>query len=105
MGLTVCPVAVIAAAVESAWELLSKPELRNKWWHAHTVRVVRDGKASPGQVIYLKKPVGRHGMLKVDAVDPEKYQIQWVLSRLGVTNDQTTTCTALDDASCRVQFG
>ena len=105
MGLTVCPVAVVAAPVETVWELLSEPTLRDEWWHAHTVRVVPEGKASAGQVIYLKNPLGRHGTLKIETVDPEKHQIHWVLSGLGVTNDQTTTCTAIDAVSCRVQYG
>jgi hypothetical protein len=33
---------------------------------------VPDGKkASPGQVIYLKNPLGQPGTLKVDSVDPK----------------------------------
>ncbi len=105
MALTICPAAVVAAPVETVWELLSDPVLRDTWWHAHTERVVPEGKASAGQVIYLKNAVGRHGTLTVQTVDPEKHQIHWVLNGLGVTNDQTTTCTALDAVSCRVQFG
>ena len=105
MGFTVCPVAVIADPVETVSELLSDPANRDEWWHAHTVRVVPEGKASAGQVIYLKNPLGRHGTLKIETVDPEKHQIHWVLSGLGVTNDQTTTCTAIDAVSCRVQYG
>jgi hypothetical protein len=91
--------------VEVVWELISDPVLRDTWWRARTERVVPEGKASPGQVIYLTNPLRRHGTLKVERVDSEKHQIHWVLSGLGVTNDQTTTCTALDAASCRVQFG
>ena len=105
MDLTVCPAAVVAAPVETVWELISDPVLRDTWWRARTERVVPEGKASAGQVIYLTNPLGRHGTLKVERVDPEKHQIHWVLSGLGVTNDQTTTCTALDAVSCRVQFG
>ncbi len=105
MDLTVCPAAVIAAPVETVWELLTDPALRDTWWNARTERVVPDGKAAPGQVIYLKNRLGRHGTLTVEAVNPQKHQIHWVLSGLGVTNDQTTTCTALDAVSCRVQFG
>ena len=105
MSVIFCPVATVAAPVESVWELLLEPTLRDEWWDAHTVRVVPEGKASPGQVIYLKNPVGRHGTLKVETVDPEKHQIHWVLSGMGVTNDQTTTCTAIDAVSCRVQYG
>ena len=53
MSLTVCPVAVVAAPVESVWELLTEPALRDEWWDARTARVLPEGKASPGQVIYL----------------------------------------------------
>ena len=108
MGLTVCPVAVIAAPVETVWELLSEPTLRDEWWDARTVRVVPEGKASPGQVIYLKTlPWGRQwdGTLRIEMVDPAKHQIHWVLNGFGVVNDQTTTCTAVDAVSCRVQYG
>ena len=108
MNLTVCPAAVVAAPVEDVWELLTDPLLRDEWWDTHTERVVPEGKASPGQVIYLKEPLlGRqlHATLKVEMVDPDRHQIQWVLSGFGFTNHQTTTCTALDAVSCRVQYG
>ncbi len=105
MSISVCPAAVVAAPVEVVWEMLSEPALRDEWWDARTERVVPEGKASAGQVIYLKNALGRHGTLKIETVDPQKHQIHWVLSGLGVTNDQTTTCAALDPVSCRVQFG
>ena len=105
MSLTVCPVAFIASPVETVWELISDPVLRDTWWHARTERVVPEGKASAGQVIYLKNPLGRRGTLTVETVDPAKHQIHWVLRGLGVTNDQTTTCAPLDAVSCRVQYG
>jgi hypothetical protein len=109
MGLSVCPVAMVAAPVESVWELLTEPTLRDEWWDARTARVVPEGKAAPGQVIYLKPPLplGRRleGTLTVKMVDPEKHQIQWRLRGFGVINQQTTTCTAIDAVSCRVQYG
>ena len=67
MSITICPTGVVAAPVETVWELLSDPVLRDTWWHARTERVVPEGKASAGQVIYLKNPLGRHGTLKVEA--------------------------------------
>jgi hypothetical protein len=109
MGFTVCPVAVIAAPVESVWELLTEPTLRDEWWDARTARVAPEGPAAPGQVIYLKPPLplGRKwdGTLTVEQVDHDKHQIQWQLRGFGVINHQTTTCTALDAVSCRVQYG
>ena len=79
MSFTVCPVAVVAAPVESVWELLSEPALRDEWWDARTERVVPEGKASPGQVIYLKTlPSVRQWetTLRIERVDPEMHQIQ-----------------------------
>ena len=86
MGLTVCPAAVVAAPVESVWELLSEPTLYDVWWDARTERIVPEGKAAPGQ--------------------PDKHQIQLhVTLPPGTVNETTITCTAIDTASCRVQFG
>ena len=108
MSVTFCPAATVAAPVERVWELLTDPALRDEWWDARTERLVPEGKASPGQVIYLKTlPWGQQWdrTLRVERVDPEKHQIHWVLNGSGVINDQTTTCTAIDTVSCRVQFG
>jgi uncharacterized protein YndB with AHSA1/START domain len=108
MGLTVCPVAVIAAPVETVWQLLSEPRLRDEWWDTRTERVVPEGNASPGQVIYLKNSVmgiQLLGTLTVESVDPAKHRIQWTLRTPGIINHQTTVCTALEGASCQVQYG
>jgi|SRR5215472_8090717 len=112
MSLTICPAAVVAAPVESVWELLWEPTLRDEWWDVRTERIVPEGKASPGQVLYLTtSALGRkwYATLRIERVDPEKHQIQWDLTMplLGVSviNHQTTTCTAIDAVSCRVQYG
>jgi len=72
-------------------------------------RIVPEGKASPGQVLSAKtSALGRKWdvTLKVEAVNPEKHQIQLhVTLPLGIVNDATITCTAIDAASCRVQYG
>jgi hypothetical protein len=54
MGFTLCPVAVVAAPVDSVWQLLSEPLLYDVWWDARTERIVPEGKASPGQVLFAK---------------------------------------------------
>ncbi len=109
MGLTVCPAAVVAAPVESVWELLSEPTLYDIWWDARTERIVPEGKAAPGQMLYAQASgLGRTWdvTLKVEMVKPEKHQIQlYVTLPLGTINDTTITCTAIDATSCRVQFG
>lgn len=109
MGITLCPAAIVAAPVESVWDLLSEPTLYNEWWDARMERIVPEGKASPGQMLYAKTSAfGREWevTLKVERVNPEKHQIQLhVMLPLGIINDPTLTCTAIDAASCRVSFG
>ena len=109
MGFTLCPAAVVAAPVESVWELLSEPTLYDVWWDARTERIVPEGKASPGQVLYAKtSALGRKWdvTLRVEMVNPEKRQIQLhVTLPLGIVNHATITCTAIDTTSCRVQYG
>ena len=77
MSFTVCPAAVVAAPIESVWELLSEPTLRDEWWDARTRRVVPEGKASPGQVIYLKTfPLVRKwdATISVERLDHEEHE-------------------------------
>lgn len=109
MGFTLCPAAVVAAPVESVWELLSEPTLYDEWWDARMERIVPEGKASPGQVLSAKTSgLGRKWdvTLRVEMVNPEKPQIQMHIALpLGIVNHETITCAALDTASCRVQFG
>lgn len=109
MGLTLCPAAVVAASVESVWELLAEPTLYDAWWDARTERIVPPGQATPGQILYAKTSgLGRQWdvTLRVATVNPEKHQIQLhVTLPLGIVNHATITCTAIDTVSCRVQFG
>ena len=109
MGLTVCPTAVVATPVENVWELLSEPAHYDEWWDAHTERIVPEGKAAPGQVVYAKtSAIGKTWdvTLTVKMVDPEKHRVQIDAALpLGTINHATITCTAIDAASCRVQFG
>lgn len=109
MAVTVCPVAVVAAPVESVWELLSEPTLYDEWWDMRTERIVPEGKASPGQVLYgHTSGLGRTWdvSIKVEMVDTEKHRVQFLASLpLGTTNHATITGTPVDTTSCRVQFG
>jgi uncharacterized protein YndB with AHSA1/START domain len=109
MGFTICPAAVVAAPVESVWELLSEPALYDEWWDACTERIVPEGKAVPGQMLYAKtSALGRKWdvSLRVERVNPEKHQIQlYITLPLGSVNHATITSTAIDPTSCRVQFG
>ena len=109
MSINVCPTAVVAAPVERVWELITEPARRDEWWDAHTVRVMPEGSAAAGQVVYLKSPtLGRQvdGTLRIEKVDPVKHQILWHLAGpLGIVVHQTTTCSALEAGSCYVQYG
>jgi hypothetical protein len=109
MGFTICPVAVVAAPVESVWELLWEPTLYDEWWDARTQRIMPEGKASPGQVLSAQtSALGRKWdvTLRVEMVNPEKHQIPLHITLpLGLVNDATIACTALDPSSCRVQYG
>ncbi|HEX8995448.1 MAG TPA: SRPBCC family protein [Ktedonobacterales bacterium] len=109
MGLSVCPAATVAAPVERVWELLSEPTLYDEWWDARTERITPEGKAAPGQMLYAKtSALGRQWdvTLRVEAVNPEKHQIQLNIGLpLGSVNHATITCHALDAATSRVQFG
>jgi hypothetical protein len=109
MGITICPVTMVAAPVASVWELLAEPTLYDVWWDARTQRIVPEGNAAPGQVIYAhasgfgrKWPV----TLRVERIDPVQHQLQLqVALPLGLVNHATITCTPIDATSCRLQFG
>lgn len=109
MGFNVCPAAVVAAPVESVWELVSDLMLYDEWWDARTERIVPEGQASPGQMLYAKTSgLGRvwDVTLRVEVVKPEKHQIQMHITLpLGVVNQETLSCVAIDATSCRLQFG
>ncbi len=108
MSISVCPAAVVAAPAECVWELLWEPKLYDDWWDAHTERIVPEGNAAPGQVLYLAtRSWGKKWVmtLKIEMVNPEKHQIQFLGDLLGGVSHNTITCTALDAVSCRVQYG
>ena len=109
MGITVCPMDVVNAPVESVWELLSDPLLYGTWTDAQPVRIAPEGPATPGQMVYATtRGLGRtwNVTLKVEMVNAERHQITLFSQLLlGIANHATITCTALDATTCRVQFG
>src|SRR5947208_870511 len=108
-GITICPSAVVAAPVESVWELLTEPTLIGEWSDMRTERIVPEGKAAPGQVLYgTTCGLGKTWdvTITVEKINPEKHQVQILATLpLGVVNHATITCTPIDAASCRVQYG
>jgi len=109
MGFSICPTASIAAPVECVWDLLSDPTLYDTWWDARTERIVPEGKATPGQMVYATSSAfGRkwHVTLRVDGVNPEKHQIQLHITLpFGTINDATISATPINSTSSRLQFG
>jgi hypothetical protein len=119
MSVNICPAAVVAAPLESVWEILSDTKLYEEWWEARAERIVPEGEAVPGQIIYLETAgLGRKWAmtLRIETVNPEKHQILFHGELLGSISHNVITCTAIDDASsagaafagaasCRVQYG
>ena len=109
MGLSICPAATVAAPIEDVWELLSQPTRYDEWWDAHTERIVPEGPATPGQVVYAKtREFGRdwHVSFVVKEVNPDRHQIALDMTLpLGIVNHETISCTPIDATSCRVQYG
>ena len=109
MTINVCPAANVAAPAEIVWELLSEPKLYDIWWSAHTRRIVPEGPAAPGQVVYgqVVVPGKRWDVtLTVETVDPERHRVQLLVTLpLGLVNHATITCAPIDASTSRLQFG
>ncbi len=94
--------------MESVWDILSDTTCYEEWWEARAERIVPEGKAVAGQMIYLATTgFGRKWemSLKIERVNPERHQIQFHGELLGGISQNTITCTAIDALSCRVQYG
>ena len=109
MGLSICPVANVAAPIEDVWELLTQPSRYDEWSDAHVERVVPAGPLAEGQTIYLSsRALGKRWNITfvIEKVDPEKHQVDLTVTLpLGVKNHEHITCTPIDATSCRVQYG
>jgi hypothetical protein len=108
MGFNICPAAIVAAPVESVWEILSDTTLYEQWWEMRAERIVPEGKAVPGQMIYLATSgLGRKWVmtLRIETVNPEKHQILFHGELLGGITHNSITCAAIDADTCRVQYG
>src|SRR5713226_8314214 len=53
MGVTVCPIAVVAAPVEVVWANLVQWERYSEWADVQVERIEPEGPASVGQTIYF----------------------------------------------------
>ncbi len=109
MPMSVCPAAIVAAPLEEVWALLVQPETYDLWWDAHTERIVPEGPATPGQVVYAwASGLGKRWEVqaKIEEIDTRKHQIAFTTTLpLGVQAHNRLNCAALDERSCRLQFG
>ena len=111
MGLTVCPVAVVAAPVELVWENLVQWECYAGWADVQVERSEPAGPATVGQTItFTGKALGRtwHFIFKVEEVDPERHLLglhAFFPFPLGLQMKPHIACTPIDATTCRVQYG
>ena len=111
MGLTVCPADVVAAPVEVVWENLVQWERYAEWFDrsVQAERIEPEGPATVGQTIYFGgRALGRtwHFTFKVEEVDPERHQLGLhAFFPLGLQMKPHISCTPIDAATCRVQYG
>ena len=109
MVVSVCPADIVAAPVEDAWELLNQPSRYDEWWDARLVSIVPEGPATPGQIVHVTSSgLGKRWNVTfvIKLVNPARHQIQFdVTLPLGITDHVTITCSPVDAASCRVQYG
>ncbi len=78
MGLSVCPVAIVAAPVEVVWENLVQWERYVGWADVQVERCEPAGPATAGQTItFAGKAFGRtlRFIFKVEEVNPESHQL------------------------------
>ena len=109
MGLSVCPVAIVAAPVEVVWANLVQWERYAGWADVQVERVDPEGPIAVGQTIdFTGRAVGRtwRFTFRVDALDPERHQIDLLVRfPFGLQEKPHIACTPIDTTSCRVQYG
>src|SRR3954471_97489 len=107
MGLSVCPVAVIAAPIEVVWGNLVHWERYFEWADVQVLRREPEGPATVGQTVVFGPrtfPRALHFTFKVEAVNPERHELDaHAFFPLGLQQKAHIACTRVDAASCRVQ--
>ncbi|MGZ3583947.1 MAG: SRPBCC family protein [Ktedonobacterales bacterium] len=110
MTKSVCPTTSVAAPIERVWVLLTTPASYGDWWDATTERIVPDGPAAPGQIVYarahalglLHLPV----TVTVEQVDAVNHCIKLTTCLpLGITVHNHITCAPVAKATTWLQFG
>ena len=109
MSLTVCPAAIVAAPVETVWELLDNPVRFDDWADGKIQWIAPDGPTMPEQQFCIKsRALGRSwpALFTVKEVQQEKHVLQMdVVLPLGMSMHNRLMCTPIDAVSCRVQYG
>ncbi|HEX8032281.1 MAG TPA: SRPBCC family protein [Ktedonobacterales bacterium] len=110
MTKSVCPTTSIAAPIESVWALLTTPASYGDWWDATTERIVPDGPAAPGQIVYARAHA--LGMLHlpvtvtVKHVDAANHSIKLTTCLpLGITVHNHIACAPVAKDITWLQFG
>ena len=109
MGLTVCPADTVAAPVEVVWEIMTQPAYYPEWADAQIQHIEPEGPAVVGQTIHftskelgIKWPI----VFKVEKVNAEKHQLGlYAVFPLGLSMRPHISCTAIDAATSRLQYG
>ena len=104
MGLSVCPVAIVAAPVEVVWANLTRWERYSEWADVRVKRVEPQGPAAAGQTVHFTG-MGLRFTFKVKAIDRATHQLDvHVFFPLGLQEKPHIACTPIDAASCRVEY-
>ena len=109
MGITVCPIAVIAAPVGRVWSLVVDPVQWADWADAALEHVDPPGPTHAGQTFVVSSVgFGRRWRchFMAEEVDEENHRLR-VTARFpfGVVEHADLRCVALDAVTCRVTFG
>ncbi len=109
MSLTVCPAAIIAAPIETVWELLDNPVRFDEWADGKVQWVEPEGPMTQGQRFGIEsRAFGRSwsALFTVKEVNRDKHILQTdVTFPLGMALHERIMCTPIDATSCRVQYG
>jgi hypothetical protein len=109
MSLSVCPMATVAAPVETVWSLLDNPMKFNEWADGKVEWVRPEGPMTPGQKFCVKSDaLGKSWrvVFTVENVNSDKHILQTnVEFPFGMKLHERVACTPIDAVSCRVQYG
>lgn len=108
MGLSVCPVATVAAPADLVWGLLASVARWNEWIDGRVERA-EPGPLAAGQEVIVQAPaLGRtwRATFAIEKVDAARGVLAMrVAFPLGMALRERVTVRPLDDVSCRVEYG